>query len=299
MKRGLALALLALAACESKSAEREADAAYVARRYAEAYAAYVRTAGEDGADLWAKAGAAAVGAGMLDSAAAAYAQLASADPARTQEALQGLDRTGRLAVRMDNRPALMRVVLAMRELAPDRPIGRLAFPLLSAGPVEDAAASRLFPAALAAAPDPDAFDELLLAYAGALEASGDCVGAAEAYRGFLRRTARSEARPGAREGLARCAFAAGVAALEDGRAMDAERWLLIAAADSGSPLGRSALLPLGDARLAQGDPIAAAIVWQRALRADEGDSIGMEAARRIRALGVTDTVGDTARMDGE
>lgn len=81
--------------------------------------------------------------------------------------------------------------------------------------------------------------------------------------------------------------------------MEAERWLVIAAADSGSPVGRRALLPLGDARLAQGDPIAAAIVWQRALRADDGDSIGSEAARRIRALGVTDTVGDSARMEGE
>lgn len=299
MRRGWALALALLLACEAKGSEREADAAYAARRYADAYAGYARFAGDAGAVVWAKAGAAAMAAGLLDSAAAAYARLASEDPTRRLEALEGLDRTGRLAVRMENRPALRRVVLAIRELDSERPVGRLALPLLRGGSLAPAEAVQLLPAALAAAPDPDAFDALLLAYAEALDGTGDCVGAAEAYRGFLRRNAQSPARPGARERLAACAFSAGVAALAEQRAIDAERWLLLAAADSASPLGRRALLPLGDARLAQGDPIAAAIVWQRALRAEEGDSIGREAARRIRALGVTVTVGDSARMDGE
>ena len=294
-----ALALLLLVACRAAGSEREADAAYAARRYADAYAGYASIAASEGARIWAKAGAAAMAAGWLDSAAAAYTRLAAEDPTRRREALDGLDRTGRLAVRMDNRAALRRVVLAIRELDPARPIGRLAFALLRGGGLADAEAVLLLPAALAAAPDPDAFDELLLTWAGALEATGDCVGAAEAYRGFLRRNAQSAARPGARERLARCAFTAGVSALGEQRAIDAERWLVIAAADSASDVGRRALLPLGDARLAQGDPIAAAIVWQRALRADEADSIGREAARRIRALGVTDTVGDSARMEGE
>lgn len=292
-------ALLLLLACQVKGSEREADAAYAARRYAEAYAGYVRLAADAEAGVWAKAGAAAMAAGLLDSAAAAYARLAAEDPTRRPEALEGLDRTGRLAVRMDNRPALRRVILAIRQIDADRPIGRLALPLLRAGALPDAEAVELLPAALAAAPDPDAFDELLLAYAEALDRTGDCVGAAEAYRGFLRRSAHSAARPGVREKLARCALTAGVAALGEQRALDAERWLLVAAADSASPIGRMALLALGDARLAQGDPIAAAIVWQRALRAEDADSIGREAARRIRALGVTDTVGDTARMEGE
>lgn len=297
MKRAGWFALLLLG-CQVKGGERDADAAYAARRYAEAYGGYVRLAEGAGADIWAKAGAAAMAAGLLDSAAAAYARLAE-DPGRRREALEGLDRTGRLAVRMENRPALRRVILALRQIDADRPIGRLALPLLRAGGLPDAEAVQLLPAALAAAPDPDAFDTLLLAYAEALDRSGDCVGAAEAYRGFLRRHAQPAARPDVHEKLARCAFTAGVAALGEQRAIDAERWLLLAAADSGSPLGRMALLPLGDARLAQGDPIAAAIVWQRALRAEDGDSIGREAARRIRALGVTDTVGDSARMEGE
>ncbi len=291
--------LLLLLACQATGGEREADEAYAARRYAEAYAGYLRIGPDAGPGVWAKAGAAAMAAGLLDSAAAAYARLAADDPTRRREALEGLDRTGRLAVRMDNRPALRRVIQAIRQVDTERPVGRLALPLLRAGGLPDAEAVQLLPAALAAAPDPDAFDELLLAYAEALDRSGDCVGAAEAYRGFLRRHAQPAARPDVHAKLARCAFTAGVAALGEQRAIDAERWLLIAAADSASPLGRMALLPLGDARLAQGDPIAAAIVWQRALRAEDGDSIGREAARRIRALGVTDTVGDSARMDGE
>ncbi len=299
MTRGLTLALALLAGCQAKGVEREADAAYAARRHADAYAGYRRVAEAEGARVWAKAGAAAAAAGLLDSAAAAYVRLAASDPTREREAIEGLERTARIAVRMANRPALEQALLAIGELDPDRPVGRLAFALLSEGPLAHGDAVRLLPAALSAAPDPDAFDALLLAYAQGLEGRGDCVGAAEAYRGFLRRNAQSGARDGARERLARCAYVAGVAALEEDRAMEAERWLVIAAADSGSPVGRRALLPLGDARLAQGDPIAAAIVWQRALRADDGDSIGSEAARRIRALGVTDTVGDSARMEGE
>lgn len=299
MRHAAALALSLLVGCQAKGGEREADAAYAARRYADAYAGYLRIASSADAGLWAKAGSAALASGLLDSAAAAFERLAAEDPTRRQEALEGLDRTGRSAVRMDNRPALRRVVLAIRRLDPERPMGRLALPLLRGGRLPDAEAVQLLPAALATAPDPDAFDELLLAYAEALESTGDCVGAAEAYRGFLRRNSQSAARPGARERLARCAFTAGVAALSEQRAIEAERWLLIAAGDSASPLGRMALLPLGDARLAQGDPIAAAIVWQRALRAEDADSIGREAARRIRALGVTDTVGDSARMEGE
>lgn len=299
MKRGIAVSLLLLAACQGKGFEREADAAYTARRYAESYTGYLRLAPEEGARVWAKAGAAAAAAGLLDSAAAAYVRLAAADPARRGEALEGLDRVGRLAERMDNQQALRRVVFAMRELDPDRPVGRLALALMRTDGVGGAEALHLLPAALAAAPDPDAFDALLLRYAQALDQTGDCVGAAEAYRGFLRRRPRAGEGQGARERLARCAYVAGAAALEAERPMDAERWLLLAAADSASPVGRGALLALGDARLAQGDPIAAAIVWQRALKADEGDSIGIEAARRIRALGVTDTVGDSARMEDE
>ena len=54
---------LALAACVSKSAEREADAAYGGRRYAEAYAGYARLVGDNDPDIWAKAAAAAAAAG--------------------------------------------------------------------------------------------------------------------------------------------------------------------------------------------------------------------------------------------
>ncbi|HEX6644820.1 MAG TPA: hypothetical protein VF037_09080 [Gemmatimonadales bacterium] len=285
--------------CGGAGAEERADEAYAARRYADAYAAYRALAEDGGASLWAKAGAAAAAAGMLDSAAAAYRSLAAADPGRTGEALEGLDRTGRLAIRSSNLRALRMVVDGITALDSVRPVGRFAYPLLRGAPPAPADTARLLPAALAAAPDAEAFDALLLAWGRALEAGGDCTGAAEAYRGFLRRTAHVRAEPGVRERLTACAYEAGMASLEAGRPVEAERWLQIAVADSGGPEGRRALLALGDARLAQGDPIAAAIVWQRALRGDPDDSVAVEAARRIRTLADPDTTGGSPRMEGE
>jgi tetratricopeptide (TPR) repeat protein len=291
--------LLAAVACGGAGAEERADEAYVARRYADAYAAYRALAPEGRAALWSKAGAAAAAAGILDSAAAAYRSLAAADPGRVDEALEGLERTGRLAIRAANVPALRLVADGIVALDSVRPVGRFAYPLLSGANPAPGDAARLLPAALAAAPDAEAFDGLLLAWGRALEAAGDCTGAAEAYRGFLRRTAHLRAEPGVRERLTACAYEAGLASLEQGRAVEAERWLLIAVADSGGPEGRRALLALGDARLAQGDPIAAAIVWQRALRGDPEDSVAVEAARRIRRLADSDTAGAPPRMEGE
>jgi hypothetical protein len=80
--------------------------------------------------------------------------------------------------------------------------------------------------------------------------------------------------------------------------VDGDRWFALAARlDPGSAAGQRALIGVGDARIAVGDTIAAVIVWQRlADGADTADSIGLMAAARIRALGVTDTAGDSSRM---
>jgi len=302
VNRSVALGLLLLASCRQDSREQLADAAYVARQYAEAYDAYAALAPSEGSRVWAKAAAAAAAAGALDSAVAAYLHLAADDPTRREEALAGLERVARLAERAGNLDALRKAVLASRKLAPERPIGRLAYPLIRSVPPAAPEALELLPAALAAAPDRDAFDALLLRWSAAFEEGGDCAGAAEASRGFLRRTSKSADSAGSAEAasrLERCALALGEAALGHDQALEAERWLVLAAENAGSPAGRRALLLLGDARVAQGDPIAAAIVWQRAIRAGADDSIGRQAARRIRALRDTDTAGDTTRMEEE
>jgi hypothetical protein len=71
--------------------------------------------------------------------------------------------------------------------------------------------------------------------------------------------------------------------------------ILAARLDSGSATGRRALVGMGDARVAVGDTIAAVIVWQRLADEPGADSISQLAAARLRALGVTDTAGDSAR----
>lgn len=298
MIRGGLLLILLLAGCGDGGREAAADRAYAEGRADEAYERYRALARDAGPELWARLAAAAARAGALDSAALAYARLADMAPARAREAAEGLERIARAAAARGDSAALLRAVVALERVAPGRPIGRFALPLVRSARLADAEAVRLLPSALAAAPGSGVFDSLLLAYGRALEATGDCGGGAAAYAGYLRRGPAADA-DAVRAGLARCALEVGGAALAAGRAVEAERWLLVAARDTASDVGRRALLGLGDARLAQGDPIAAAIVWQRALGSGADDSIGVAAARRISALGVTDAAGDSARMEEE
>jgi hypothetical protein len=87
-------------------------------------------------------------------------------------------------------------------------------------------------------------------------------------------------------GLATCALNLGLAALGGGRAADAERWLVQAVrVDSVSWVGRRALIALGDARVGQGDILAAAIAYQSAADAGATDSLGRIARERLKALG--------------
>ena len=74
-------------------------------------------------------------------------------------------------------------------------------------------------------------------------------------------------------------------ALGNGHPADAEQWLVQAVrVDSVSWTGRRALIALGDARVGQGDILAAAIAYQSA--ADAGaDSLGRIARERLSRLG--------------
>lgn len=296
MKLALAACLL-LAACGSRDAERRGDEAYVAGRYGEAYASWTAARDDGSGSLHAKAAAAATRAGMPDSAIAAWLRVVEADAGRSGEAADGLEAVARNAERARDFPALRRAIGAIGLVAPERPVGRYALALLSATTVDQDEAVRLLPGALAAASAGTEFDSLMLRYGEALVAGGRCDEAVDAYRAVLRRTGDSARRALASRELSGCAFVLGQAALEAGRAVDSDRWFGLAARlDSGSAIGRRALVGMGDARVAVGDTIAAVIVWQRLADEAEADSISQLAAARLRALGVTDTAGDSARM---
>lgn len=304
------LLLIGVVGCRADG-ERAGDEAYVAGEYANAYAAYAAAARDGAGEIWAKAAAAAGKAGLRDSAVAAYSMLAAAEPTRRAEAADGLDELARAAERANDVPTLRRALAALRELAPERPMGRYAFALLSRASLAPEEAVQLLPGALAAAPSGATFDSLLLRYGSALAETGKCGDGIAAFRGVLRRSADTARKGGANRSLADCALELGTQALAAGRPIDGDRWFTIAArTDSTSATGRRALLGVGDARVAQGDTIAAMIVWQRladrslppgkggagSRRPEEaGDSISMVAAARVRAYSVTDTAGDSAR----
>jgi hypothetical protein len=286
VKRPLLLALL-VAGCGRSGPELAGDHAYGAGRYAEAVTRYRAAAEHDrGGRIQAKLATAALRAGQPGLAAAAWRQLAGDDPTRLDESADGLEAVAREAAHRGDAAALREAVLGLRAVAPERPIGRHVLALTRYGPLSQVEAVTLLPAAMAAAPDAESVDTLLAAYAAALQASAGCEQAAPAYRATLRRTRSSAVRAVAGSGLATCALNLGLAALGGGRAADAERWLVQAVrVDSVSWVGRRALIALGDARVGQGDILAAAIAYQSAADAGATDSLGRIARERLKALG--------------
>jgi len=293
------IAAVALASgCGRAGLERTADAAYSGGRFAEAYAAYAPLAKDEGGDLWLKAAAAARGAGRRDLAAAALESFGNTSPAHRAEAADGLEQVMAGADQARDPDGLRIALAAYQRLAPDRPVGRWVLALLRLAPIAPGEAIDWLPAALAAAPGRTEFDTLLLRYGAALEEAGNCGEALAAYESVIRRRADSARRWAATRGVARCGLALGATALRSDDAIAADRWFTrVAAVDPASGAGRRALVGLGDARLVQGDTIAAVIAWQRAADAGRrGDSIGVMAARRIRAAAGTNRAGDTTRV---
>jgi hypothetical protein len=95
-----------------------------------------------------------------------------------------------------------------------------------------------------------------------------------------------------------CAYALGTRADSAGRLDDAALWFSESArVDSTTPTGRRALLRYGEARLAQGDTLAAALAFQTVASGGAVDSMGTTAAGRLAALGLTTSPGDTAGTD--
>jgi hypothetical protein len=298
--RRLALLLIGFClACTGGQQERDADELYLGGRYADALPLYAGlAAAHDNARLWAKTGATALRSGQLDSAASAFVALAAADPTRHAEASDGLAEVARAALRSRSMGALATAVAGLQRIAPSWPITTYAYALVQGGTLKPSARAQMLPLALAGAPDAGTFDSLLLQYGG-LMTRNQCAEAAYAFRAVMRRSTNAGMRDSAGTGYATCALRLGIAALDSNAVISADRWF--ARASRGDPAGwtgRRALIGLGDARVKQGDPIAAAIAWQRAITlGTPGDSLSQLARNRLVTLSPADSAGDTRPVD--
>jgi tetratricopeptide (TPR) repeat protein len=280
--------------------ERLGDEAYGEARYAEALAQYTSVLGSSpDVRVWTKVGAAALHAGEFRQATDAYIRLAAEDPARVQEAAEGLEAVARAADHRTDAGSLQHALGGLQAIAPERLTGRYAVLRATRPGADSAELVALLPGAIAAATEPSTVDSLLTLYGFALEATAGCGQALLQFRAVLRRSADSTVRARARGGVAECAFALGERAASRGKALDAALWFAEAArADSLSPAGRRASLRSAEARLAQGDTMAAAIVLQSVIASGPGDSAGLIAAGHLRALGLVPSRGDSVRTRG-
>ncbi len=281
--------LLGLAACGGRIVDHErlGDEHLAAGRYAQAMDEY-RTAQrtQPVARVWAKLGGAALRAGDLPTATEAYGQLAAADPARQQEAARGLERVIRAAARGGGSAMLGAAIVALRRAAPDRPLSRLARSPAGLADLEAAEAVRVLPSALGMADRPEEVDRLLVSYGRALQVTTACEAATPIFRTALRRAPGDRLGAEAAEGLASCALQLGLDALAAGQAAMAEDWLGTAMlADASGPVGLRARIGLGEARLAQGDVLGAAIWWSTVVSAAGApDSLTALATQRLNGL---------------
>jgi tetratricopeptide (TPR) repeat protein len=292
VKRFLAAVALTLA-CGGSAADHEelGDQAYAAGAYRDALAEYqlALTGGAGRAPLHAKTAAAALHTEDYALAAAQYAALARAERARSDEAAGGLDRVIRGALAVNDRTAVALALAALRDIAPDRPLGRyargVALDATERGDTVEALA--LLPTAAAAAGDARSADSLLFVFGLAAVRARECSTAVAVFEGLIRRGRAPEVLDGAREGLGLCALVEGQRALEQGQPGVAEDWFRRAAAPGATAdVARGAFLGLGDVRLAQGDVVGAMVAYQQAIAGGApGDTVAQRAREKLNALG--------------
>lgn len=282
------MTLVLLAGCgRAGDHEREGDKFYGEGRYAQALAQYRLGLEKDpDARLWAKAGAAALRTGKLDVASDAYLRLAAEDPTRAEEAAEGLESVARAAERAGDAPRLQAAVVGMGAIAPDRSTGRYALDLIRRSGAEATDLVAVLPGAIAVAPDPETVDSLLVVYGTALRETSGCGEALPAFQAGLRRTKLAALRSRAEEGVAGCSLALGLRSEATGMPEDAALWFAAAIRiDSGTTVGRRALVGFGDARLRLGDSVAGVLAY-RAVVSDavQSDSIHQMAEDRLEGL---------------
>lgn len=266
MRRGILAALLVAACQGTTNLERLGDQAVGGARLDEAIEAYRQVAerGSDGRVL-AKLGSASLRAGRLGDASDAFLKLGRDDPSRRAEAADGLDAVARAAERGGDTAALRRAVLGLAEVAPGRPAGRYVLALDQRRALTAQEREVLGPAALAAVPDQDAADSLLVRIARDQVAAGHCDQAAGLFRAVALRSANRERSAAAWRDFAACAERLGRSRVDAGQPAEALVWLEGAiAVDSASATGIAAMDALADALDALGDSTGATII--RAVR---------------------------------
>ena len=262
MRPWAATALLLLGCGGPTNLERQADGDLADGRVDAAVAAYQRMAerSPDGRVL-AKLGSAALRGGKLGIAVDAFARLGREDASRRAEAADGLDAAARAADRLGDTLALRRAVIALADVAPNRPAGRYVLALEQRNVLTPGERALLAPSALAAAPDAETSDSLLMRYATDRVAAGDCELAAGLFRAVARRSAVRERVAAARSGQAACALTVGRLRLEARQPAEALPWLEEAIAiDSASRNGLAAMEALARALRALGDSDGAAVI---------------------------------------
>ncbi len=293
------LATLALVACAGAAADHEklGDRAYAERHFADALVEYGLAIKQDATPrLRAKAGAAAMHAGDLVTAAEQYRRLAEeGKTTHATEAADGLERVARAAVTADDRGALQAALAGLQDIAAGRALGPLAFQLVRSLGNEPRSADALNVLRYAAAGAPDAGrqDSLMFVYASALYHTGRCEQAIPIFEGVARRQREPAVVPLAQAELGRCALWLGRKALNAGQAQQAEQWFREAASggDERDPVARAAYIGLGDVLFARGALTEAAEAYQRVLAgAPPGDSLAQIAAQKLNLVANAGTV---------
>jgi tetratricopeptide (TPR) repeat protein len=253
---------ITLACGGSTSVERRADGEVAEGRWNEAFASY-RSAVERQPEgrVLGKLGVAALRVGKLNEAAAAFARMGSEDPSRQEEAADGLELVARSAERAGDTAALRIAIDGLRDVAPNRPVGRFVLALETRGALAATDRLELTAAAVGAAPDGDTADSLLLQYAAVLRDAHDCERASRIYQAVAMRSTLKARATTARHAEQDCALRVGKTRLEAGAPADALAWLEEAIkADSASRSGVTALEAMATALTALGDTVGGTLV---------------------------------------
>jgi tetratricopeptide (TPR) repeat protein len=287
----LPIGLLLVAACSARRTdpERIGDTAWHDGRWHDAAASY--HAATPSPRLLAKYADASFLAGERLEAIAAWSELGRVAPERVGEAAASLARVAKAAEGSDEPLVLARAVLALRRLAPDWPLGRMAIRLVAVPGIAPEDVVVLLPVALASVSARSTADSVLLSLGAAERQRGACDPAVPVLEAVLRRSPVEPSREAATALLADCELTLGLAALNAEAPGEAERWLDRAARrDPTGSVGRRALVGFGDARLRQGDPFSATLAWQEVASARvAADSITILALERLRIAGSADS----------
>jgi len=284
-----ALIIATAASCGGSKHEALGDRAYVQAAFSQALAEYrLALAADSTPSLHAKAAFAALNAEELVIAAEEFSALAQSNSDRTTEAADGLERVAREAARVGNSTALQAALSGLQTIAESRAIGSFARELANDfdGSSPTAEALDVLAYAAAGAPDVEQQDSLMFEYGSVLRRMGRCEPAYHVFASLLRRERDLSDQRQERQLAGGCALRLGQVMLDRRMHQDAVTWYQRAAdADPGGPIGRSALVGLGDAYVALGEFDKALDAYRRAGDGlDQSDSLSVVVQRRINTI---------------